>query len=168
MSTTIRKATLSDMDRMLDIYAYATRFMAEHGNPNQWAGSNGVTREKTEALLNKDLLFVGEEDGEICFVFAYIQGEDPTYKVIDDGEWLNDEPYGTIHRIASDGRIRGVVGIVTEWALNQNPNLRIDTHHDNMVMQNALTKAGYSRCGIIYLANGDPRIAYQKVRQVNN
>lgn len=31
----IRKATLSDLPAVMDIYAYARRFMADHGNPWQ-------------------------------------------------------------------------------------------------------------------------------------
>ena len=40
-------------------------------------------------------------------------------------------------------------------------NIRIDTHENNKTMQNALERIGFVRCGIIYLPNGDPRIAYQ-------
>ena len=42
-------------------------------------------------------------------------------------------------------------------------NLRIDTHEKNIPMQGCLAKNGFARCGIIYLEDGDPRIAYQKV-----
>lgn len=54
-----------------------------------------------------------------------------------------------IHRVASAGRSKGVVKIISDWALEQNPNLKIDTHHDNIVMQKALEKNGFSRCDII-------------------
>jgi RimJ/RimL family protein N-acetyltransferase len=40
-------------------------------------------------------------------------------------------------------------------------DIRVDTHHDNATMQHVITKAGFSRRGIIYLADGDPRIAYE-------
>lgn len=163
MKILIRKAKYEELDSILEIYSYAKRFMEEHGNKTQWAGANAITRENIEPLIRKEQLFVGEENGKIQFVFAYIQGEDPTYAVITEGSWLNDAPYGTIHRLASAGTTKGVVKIVTNWALEQNANLRIDTHHDNLVMQNALANAGFHRCGIIYLANGDPRIAYHKM-----
>ena len=39
--------------------------------------------------------------------------------------------------------------------------VRIDTHRDNKTMQHVVTKHGFKRCGIIYLENGAPRIAYQ-------
>ena len=31
-------------------------------------------------------------------------------------------------------------------------------------MQHLLEKHGFSYCGIIYLANGDPRLAYQRLQ----
>ena len=40
MLTTIRKATVNDKTRIMEIYAYARQFMAEHGNPNQWKNNN--------------------------------------------------------------------------------------------------------------------------------
>ena len=43
------------------------------------------------------------------------------------------------------------------------PNLRADTHRDNRIMQHILQKHGFRYCGIIYLLNGDERLAYQKI-----
>lgn len=43
-------------------------------------------------------------------------------------------------------------------------NIRIDTHRDNKIMQHNLSKHGFTYCGIIYLANGDERLAYQKIQ----
>ena len=164
MNAQIRKAQPGELDAIMNVYACAKRFMEEHGNKKQWTGDDAISRERIGAMLEDGHLYVGEEDGEIRFVFAYILGKDPTYQVITDGAWLNSEYYGTVHRLASAGTAKGVVKAVSDWALEQCPNLRIDTHHDNVVMQNAVTKAGFTRCGIIYLANGDPRIAYQKVK----
>jgi ribosomal protein S18 acetylase RimI-like enzyme len=91
--------------------------------------------------------------------------EDPTYGYI-DGAWMNDEPYGVIHRIASDGERRGIFKNVLEFckekmAVRNIKNLRIDTHADNKPMQHLVEKYDFNRCGIIYLGNGSPRIAYQ-------
>lgn len=40
-------------------------------------------------------------------------------------------------------------------------NIRIDTHADNKTMQHLIEADGFTRCGIIYIADGTPRIAYQ-------
>ena len=47
-------------------------------------------------------------------------------------------------------------------ALSKCPNLRIDTHQDNKVMQHVVEKHGFTRRGIIYIADGSPRIAYER------
>ena len=66
------------------------------------------------------------------------------------------------HRVASAGRCKGVGAFCLNWAFEQSGNLRIDTHHDNKPMQNLLNKLGFEYCGIIYLENGEPRLAFQK------
>lgn len=74
----------------------------------------------------------------------------------------NTYPYGVVHRIASSGKRKGSASFCLNWALEQCGCLRIDTHHDNIVMQNLLKKNGFQYCGIIYLEDGSPRLAYQK------
>ena len=75
-------------------------------------------------------VFVNENQ-ELEGCFAFIRGEDPNYKVIKDGAWLNDAPYGVIHRIASGGRVKGLMDLCLEWCSSHCPNLRVDTHRDN-------------------------------------
>ena len=159
----IRLATLKDIDRILEIYAIARRFMASTGNPNQWPDDSYPSRE----LLIEDIalgrLYCLEEAKMIEGVFMFSTEKDPTYSVIVDGEWPNDEPYGVIHRIASSGRVKGVLAKCVEFAKKSADNLRIDTHEENAVMQSALSKLGFEKCGIIFLENGDPRIAFQLI-----
>ena len=81
---------------------------------------------------------------------------------VEDGAWVNDTPYGVVHRIASAGTVKGAGFFCVQWAFRRCGNLRIDTHRDNTVMQNMLRKNGFSYCGIIHLENGDERLAFQK------
>ena len=67
-----------------------------------------------------------------------------------------------IHRIASAGRVGGIFAAALDYCWDYVDNIRIDTHRDNRVMQELLVHHGFSRCGIIYLANGDERIAFQR------
>lgn len=107
-------------------------------------------------------VFVNENQ-ELEGCFAFIRGEDPNYKVIKDGApGLNDAPYGVIHRIASGGRVKGLMDLCLEWCSSRCPNLRVDTHRDNKVLQNILLKNGFTYCGIIYVKNGTERLAYQR------
>ena len=45
-------------------------------------------------------------------------------------------------------------------------HLRIDTHADNHIMQHLILKNGFEQCGIIHIADGSERIAYEKVVSV--
>lgn len=154
----IRKARECDLSVIESIYAYARDFMARSGNPNQW----GTTHPKTERLeedIRLGNLYVAEDGNGIHGVFAFLLGEDPTYAYIEDGAWHYSEPYGTIHRVASDGS-GGVFPAALAYCKARTSYLRIDTHHDNKPMQHVVEKHGFRRCGIIYVADGSPRIAY--------
>lgn len=157
----IRKAKLADLDRILEIYAYARVFMAETGNPTQWGDGypqKGILVED----IKKEQLYVIEEEKQIHGVFVFVIGDDPTYEIIEDGAWPSDSPYGTIHRIAGDGQGKGILRLCVDFCKKQIDTLRIDTHYDNRIMQNAIKKNGFQRCGIIYSVDGSPRIAYQR------
>jgi len=161
MKYSIRNAVSSDLSRLEQIYARARRFMAENGNPNQWGNWNPPTTLLEQDIAQKKLYILADESG-IHGVFYFAIEDDPTYGVIEDGHWSLDKPYGVIHRIAGDGS-GGILESAIAYCSSQISYLRIDTHHDNTVMQNALEKYAFQRCGIIYLANGDPRIAYDRM-----
>lgn len=167
----IRKTVPSDFPRVSAIYADARRRMRESGNPTQW----GFVW-PPEDMIREDCSPEGhgyavvDDAGGICGVFAFYIGEDETYRVIENGAWLNDEPYGAIHRIASDGVTRGILRAAAAWCAQFVPNIRIDTHADNAAMQAALAANGFSRCGIIHVFAGgvrtdisSARVAFQKV-----
>lgn len=156
----IRKAVWADFDRILEIYRIAREFMAKTGNPTQW-GTNYPPISMLEGDIPAGNLYVVEDD-LIHGVFAYFTEPDPTYGYIEDGAWLDHSPYGTIHRVAGDGS-GGIFTAVLQFAMEQNPHVRIDTHADNKVMQHVLEKHGFQRTGIIYLEDGDPRIAFERV-----
>ena len=156
----VRQAKWEDFDRILEIYALARDFMAKTGNPSQW-GTNYPPVNMLEGDIPAGNLYVVEDEA-IHGVFAYFTEPDPTYAYIENGQWLDDGPYGTIHRVAADGS-GGVFSAVLAYAMGRNPHVRIDTHADNKVMQHVLQKNGFQRCGIIYLANGEPRIAFEKI-----
>ena len=58
---------------------------------------------------------------------------------------------------------KGVASACLQWCYRQIPNLRADTHRDNHILQYILKKYGFQYCGIIYLLNGDERLAFQKL-----
>ncbi len=156
----VRKAETKDLGELVRIYESAREFMHTNGNPNQWAGAY-PDRETLERDIEIGQLYVVEENGEIYGCFALIFGVDPTYVTIYDGSWKSDTPYAAIHRIASDRTRKGVFSRCLEYARERYNHLRVDTHKDNIPMQNAALKNGFEYRGVIHLANGDPRLAYE-------
>lgn len=158
-----RGAVRADMAKILEVYARARDFMAKNGNPTQW-GDSYPTPELLEEDIDTNRLFVYMINGRMKAVFAFVLGEDPTYQTIEDGQWLNDTlPYGTLHRLASAGESTGVGKAVVEWCLEHCESLRADTHADNKAMRHILEETGFTRCGVIHVADGSPRFAYQRM-----
>ena len=162
----IRHTAEADLARVMDIYARARAFMAAHGNPHQW----GPTNWPPEALIRSDIErgkgYVCVLEGRVVGAFFFDMGRDiePTYRHIEDGTWLDDSPYGVVHRIAADGSVKGVGAFCIDWAFQQCGHLRIDTHGDNIIMQKLLAKLGFTRRGTIYVEEDDfLRLAYEKV-----
>ncbi len=101
------------------------------------------------------------------FYFDYGKNIEPTYETIVEGKWKGNDTFGVVHRIAADSGnplAKGAGSFCINWAFDQCGHLRIDTHGDNVVMQNLLTKLGFERCGTIYVVeDNDPRFAYEKM-----
>ena len=156
----IRKSTYDDLDRIAEIFTYARKQMALNGNPSQWKNDRPSMK-----LVKKDIdvsnSYVVLNEGKIIATFAFIVGIEPTYLDI-DGKWLDDDPYGTIHRIASDGSVKGVFDQVIDYVSKRGVDIRIDTHKDNKIMRHLIEKNGFVYCGIIIVDDGTPRLAYQK------
>lgn len=155
----IRQAVWRDLPEILNIYEIARCFMAANGNAGQWG-----TEHPKEEILREDMaqgrLYAVTKHEKICGVFALISGVDPTYTRIDGGNWHKEKPYLTIHRIAGNGTARGIFAACLEFAKQRSSYLRIDTHEKNGVMRHLLEKNGFRYCGIIYVRDGSPRIAY--------
>ena len=160
----IRNTRTADIPRLQSLFAIARRFMAVTGNPNQWAEDYPSVELIREDIESGDSYAV-VQDGRIVATFVLRGGIDPTYHEIYDGKWINDEPYATIHRIVSDGEVKGVMHLALQYALQRYHSIRIDTHRDNKVMQHLLAKEGFLYCGIIHCWSGDERLAYQFVKQ---
>ena len=156
----IRKATTVDFERIIEIYRHAREFMIRTGNPSQW-GRIYPTREMIIDDIKNERCHVIFDDSGIHGVFALFRGEDPTYGYIESGEWLNDDVYVTIHRIASDGETHGIFKCAADYCKSISSSVRVDTHADNKIMQRAVLKEGFVKCGIIYVRDHSPRIAYQ-------
>ena len=156
----IRPAQETDWEALSALFASARAFMRQCGNPHQW-GDDYPDREIILKDIQRGTGYVCTEDGEILAYFALPVGPDPTYAYI-DGAWLNDRPYGTLHRVASSGKVRGMADVIIRWGFERTGNLRGDTHALNLPMQRAFERNGFVYCGTIWVEDATPRKAYQK------
>lgn len=160
----IRHTRKEDIPIIMELYEQAKAYMRNKGNLTQW--NNGYP---TVEIITKDIdngnSYVFEENDEIVGTFAFIIGEDPTYQVIEDGEWHSNKTYGTIHRLASSGKARGLAKTCLDYCGEKMSYLRIDTHEDNQPMQDAVLRYGFRKCGIIYVRDGGKRVAFDYIKE---
>ncbi len=161
-SLDINRAKPEDLPRIMQIYEYARNFMKETGNESQWK-NNYPPKDTIMDDIRNGSLYVIKKENAIHAVFAFMIGSEPTYQKISQGRWLSDTEYGTLHRIAGDGKIHGIFDEVIIFCLSKTNHLRIDTHNNNKIMQHLIIKNGFQECGIIHVADGSPRIAYEKI-----
>lgn len=165
----IRKTKKQDLEQVMHIYEHARQFMKEHGNPNQWGPTCWPPQYKIEEDIQNGNSYVCVDDAdEVIGTFFFLYGKDiePTYRDITEGQWFGDDTYGVVHRIASSGVQKGIGTFCINWAYEQCGHLRIDTHGDNIVMQNLLKKLGFTHCGTIYVEEDNyPRLAFEKQRK---
>lgn len=157
----IRKTRPEELQQLMKLYENARGFMARSGNPTQW-GNTYPAQSLIESDIASGCSYVCVEEGEIIATFFFREGEDSAYRRIIGGGWLNDRPYGVVHRITSSGKRKGAASFCLDWAFEQCGNLKIDTHRDNQIMRRLLEKKGFSQCGTIFTEDGSERIAFQK------
>ena len=157
----IRHAQLSELDAIMGIFEAAKTYMYSVGNTNQW-GKDYPSRKLIEQEIAAGHFYVIEQGGEPVGVFSFDVAVEPTYAVVEDGAWLYDEPYGVVHRLASNGLAKGVSDCCFAWCKAQHNYLRVDTHCDNATMLQAIERQGFVYSGIITLSrNGDKRMAFE-------
>lgn len=155
----IRSAAIADLGQIMKIYKRAQDAMIQSGNPTQW-GHFDPSEDLIESDIRLNTCKVIYDESGIHGVFALFEGEEPTYTHIENGNWLNDESHLTIHRLAGDGRVHGLFQCAADHCKSLSRNIRVDTHANNRTMQRLIEKSGFTKCGIIHVKDGTPRIAY--------
>ena len=159
----IREAIPTDITDIMQVMEAAKKIMRSSGNMHQWGDDY-----PSEAVISSDMEghsgFVVKDEGSIVGYFAFLPSPEPTYSKIYNGEWLDDvHSYHVVHRIASYPDVHGIFSDIMDFCFSRDANIRIDTHKDNFIVQHNIEKHGFTYCGIIYLANGDERLAYQRM-----
>jgi GNAT superfamily N-acetyltransferase len=172
----IRATTPKDIDAVMAIIEEARGTIAALGI-DQWQNGSPNRVMITEDMSLGQGRVVTDDDGAIIGTFALIYTGEPTYDAIYGGGWGAADKasdgsvaYIAIHRVAISVARRGkgvssaIISYAEEFArILGKTSLRIDTHEGNVVMRRMLTKHGFVHRGTIYLKNGDPRVAYEKV-----
>jgi len=163
-----RIATNEDVNKIMEIVKQAQQFLKDQGI-NQWQNNYPDKETIINDVVNDNCYVIADEQTIVAFG-AVIFTLEPTYAVIDDGNWLNDDQYCVIHRLAVNQTYRNqkiaslFIKQVKELCISKGiDNIRIDTHQDNLIMQKMLKNNGFRYCGIIYLLSKDIRLAYQLV-----
>jgi len=162
----LRQAQHIDIEVIMPIIKEAQIALAKL-NIDQW--QNGYpSKEIIENDINQGFGYVVECEGEVIAYCAVVFNYEPTYTKIENGQWLSNGEFVVAHRIAIKENCKGQ-GVATFLmhkiiALASEKNIKsfkIDTHEGNIVMQKLLKKTGFEYCGIIYLENGDKRLAFE-------
>lgn len=157
----IRKSFEEDIDTIMSLIESGRQIMRSDGNMNQWE-KGYPSRSQIKLDVERGVSYVCIEGTEKIGTFAFIPGPEPAYAKIYDGSWPNDNPYFVIHRIASKAEAHGIFQLIMDYCFARTNNIRIDTHRDNKIMQFLLKRYDFKYCGIVYLKNGDERLAYQE------
>ena len=162
-----REANLNDLNQIMEIIYDAQQYLKSQ-DIDQW--QNGYPNSET---IKDDIKarnsYVMTYQGKVIAYTALIFGEDETYINIYDGQWLNNNKYAVIHRmaVAKDHKGNEVAVKVLEAAeklckMKNVSSIRIDTHEDNISMQRLIEKYDFDYCGIIFTSDDAKRLAYQK------
>lgn len=163
-----RHSNINDLQDIMNIIKEAKEYFKSAGI-DQWQGEYPQV-EVIKNDIENNTSFVLEINKEISAISSVIFDGEETYNKIFDGEWISDGEYTTIHRIAVDNKSKGlglstyIIKQVEKLSLEKNiRSIRVDTHRDNLIMQRILVKNDFKFCGVIYLKDGNERLAYEKL-----
>jgi len=159
----IRLTRTDEVDTCMKIWDIARNRMRSEGNNSQWINGYPSKDQLLKDIENGNSYVLTDNEDKPVAVWAFIKGVDHTYLKINGSGWLNDEPYGTIHRIGTDGTVFHVLKKAVEYHGKEVKNIRIDTHATNAHMQKTVTSIGFVYCGEIFVDDGTPRNAYHLV-----
>lgn len=163
-----RIATASDKDKIMEIIKQAQEYLKIKG-VDQWQ-DNYPNLNIIKDDIDKRKSYVLEENGTIVATVAVSFNDEKTYDKIYNGKWITENDYAVIHRIAVANNYKGkrisseILAHIEKMCLQKNVHsIKVDTHEQNESMRKMLSNNGFRYCGIIYLENGNERVAYEKV-----
>lgn len=164
----LRKSTLADSESIMKIIAQAQAYFKAQGI-NQWQHNYPNIKVIQEDIRNESS-YVLIKESEVVATAVLTFTRETSYEVVYEGQWLSDQPYGVIHRIAVDQDLKGlglssmIMKEMESICLDEGiHSLRVDTHEENRSMQKLIQKNGFIYCGYIYLSDGAKRMIFEKL-----
>ncbi len=159
----IDKVEMGEINKVNSIYKIAREYMKETNNPTQWGDDYPPLSLIKEDILSNRLYGVRDENNSLIAVFV-LSNKEKAYDECDF--WHSNSPFIVLHRVASNGIVKGIAKNIFKYALTKSNYLRIDTHKNNKTMQNALISFGFKECGIVYYERNnkkEERIAFDYI-----
>ncbi len=164
-----RKAVETDINNIMNIIKQAQAYFKQQGI-NQWQDDYPNIETIRNDIKHKNSYVLLKDNNIIATVVVSFDKE-KTYDYIYDGEWISNDEYVVIHRMAVDNSYKGlglssqIIKNVEQLCLSKGVHsIKIDTHEENIPMQNLLKKNKFQYCGIIYLEDKSKRIAFEKIK----
>ncbi|TGY48505.1 GNAT family N-acetyltransferase [Limosilactobacillus reuteri] len=164
----IRKATMADLEVVVDILRDGRNQLAERG-VDQWQGDYPNVTHVKEDIENGYAYLVKADDGQTVGTLAIVEAPDYFYDKL-NGKWLiNTENYVVIHRVAIHSRHAGkgyaskLFLSLIEYLETERPeikSIRLSTNENNMAMQRIATKSGFKKVGTLHGAFRPSELSY--------
>lgn len=168
MELNFRKTVKEDIDNVMGVIKQAQDYFKEKGI-NQWQNNYPNNDTINNDITNGHSYVLLKDEDIVATVAVSFDGES-TYNNIYDGKWITNDKYAVIHRIAVDNTYKGlglsseIIKRIEELCLSKDVHsIKVDTHRENLSMQKLLKKNNFEYCGVIYLLDGNERIAFEKI-----
>lgn len=162
-----RQASEQDIPAILTIITQAKGYFKEQGI-DQWQGDY-PNADTIKEDINNEYAYVLLKDHRLAATVTVSFDGEETYDNIYEGEWLSNQPYAVIHRLAIDNELKGiglssvVMGHIFELCRQKGiGSIKVDTHKENKPMQRLLEKNQFQYCGIIHVSDGE-RVAFERL-----
>lgn len=147
-----RKAEKKDLPEIMYLVSQGIQSLKKQGSP-QWQDGYGPTEQQIEQDITNGAGYI-LEDEQVAAYASLIEGVDPVYTAIEQGEWVGRQPYVSIHRVVVNTQLTGkglarkmLVHLICTSQQLGFYDLRIDTYPLNTGMQKAIKNTGFTYRG---------------------
>ena len=164
----LRKSVNEDINNIMQIIDKAKEALKEQGIDQWQNGYPNADVIRNDILNNDSYVFI--KNNEIVATSAVSFDGEKTYDKIYDGNWISNDEFAVIHRIAISNKYKGtgiaseIIKMIEAICLDKDVHsIKVDTHEFNIPMQKLLKKNDFKYCGVIYLEDKSKRVAFEKI-----